>query len=154
MCSTEILIAVIDDDEPCRIAIQEALSVLGYCARGFASGDEFLATGDEGSYDCVITDIHMPGISGIDLKKLLVARGFAVPVITITARTDTGVVFEARDMLMDRLVAIKLAWRDPGTPSLILEARRCAAVRTGLAWFTSPRRSSCARTGSTARCCA
>lgn len=45
------------------------------------------------------------------------------------ARTDTGVVFEGRDMLLDRLVAIKLAWRDPGTPSMILEARRCAAVR-------------------------
>src|ERR1051325_8241465 len=45
------------------------------------------------------------------------------------ARTDTGVVFEARDMMLDRLVALKLAWRDPGMPSLILEARRCAAVR-------------------------
>ena len=45
------------------------------------------------------------------------------------ARTDTGVVFEARDMMIDRLVALKLAWRDPGLPSLILEARRCAAVR-------------------------
>jgi CheY-like chemotaxis protein len=45
------------------------------------------------------------------------------------ARTDTGVVFEARDMMIDRLVALKLAWRDAGMPSLILEARRCAAVR-------------------------
>lgn len=45
------------------------------------------------------------------------------------ARTETGVVYEARDMMIDRLVALKLAWRDPGTPSLILEARRCAAVR-------------------------
>jgi CheY-like chemotaxis protein len=45
------------------------------------------------------------------------------------ARTDTGIVFEARDMMIDRLVALKLAWRDPGMPSLILEARRCAAVR-------------------------
>lgn len=44
-------------------------------------------------------------------------------------RTDTGVVFEARDMMLDRAVAMKLAWRDPGMPSLILEARRCAAVR-------------------------
>ena len=44
-------------------------------------------------------------------------------------RTDTGVVFEARDMLLDRLVAFKLAWRDPGTPPLLSEARRCAAVR-------------------------
>lgn len=45
------------------------------------------------------------------------------------ARTDTGIVFEARDMILDRLVALKLAWRDPGMPSLILEAKRCAAVR-------------------------
>lgn len=45
------------------------------------------------------------------------------------ARTDTGVVYEARDMMIDRPVALKLAWRDPGAPSLILEARRCAAVR-------------------------
>jgi serine/threonine protein kinase len=45
------------------------------------------------------------------------------------ARTDTGVVFEARDMLLDRPVAVKLAWRDPGLPSLLAEARRCAAVR-------------------------
>ncbi len=44
-------------------------------------------------------------------------------------RTDSGVVFEARDMMIDRLVALKLAWRDPGMPSLLLEARRCAAVR-------------------------
>ncbi len=45
------------------------------------------------------------------------------------ARTETGIVFEARDMLLDRLVAFKLAWRDAGTPSLLPEARRCAAVR-------------------------
>ncbi len=45
------------------------------------------------------------------------------------ARTDTGVVFEARDMLLDRPVAFKLAWRDAGLPSLLSEARRCSAVR-------------------------
>jgi eukaryotic-like serine/threonine-protein kinase len=45
------------------------------------------------------------------------------------ARTETGIVHEARDMLLDRLVAIKLAWRDPGMPSLVPEARRCAQVR-------------------------
>jgi hypothetical protein len=49
------------------------------------------------------------------------------------ARTETGVVFEAHDMLLDRLVAFKLAWRDPGTPSLIVEARRCAAVQDSCA---------------------
>src|SRR3569623_2997992 len=48
-------------------------------------------------------------------------------------RTEDGVVFEARDMLLDRPVALKLAWRDPGTPSLLAEARRCAAVRDACA---------------------
>ena len=86
--STESLIAVIDDDEPCRTAIQESLSVLGYGVRGFATADEFLAIGHEGSYDCIITDIHMPGISGVELKRLLTARGFSVPVIMITASTE------------------------------------------------------------------
>ncbi len=45
------------------------------------------------------------------------------------ARADDGIVFEAKDMLLDRLLALKLAWRDPGLPSMIFEARRCAAVR-------------------------
>jgi serine/threonine protein kinase len=45
------------------------------------------------------------------------------------ARTDTGVVYDARDMHLDRHVAFKIAWRDPGTPPLTVEARRCAAVR-------------------------
>jgi serine/threonine protein kinase len=49
------------------------------------------------------------------------------------ARTDTGIVFDARDMLLDRQVAVKLAWRDPGLPSLLAEARRCAAVRDACA---------------------
>ena len=47
--------------------------------------------------------------------------------------TDTGIVFDARDMVLDRPVALKLAWRDPGTPPLIAEARRCAAVRDACA---------------------
>jgi serine/threonine-protein kinase len=44
-------------------------------------------------------------------------------------RVHTGAVFEAHDTMLDRLVALKLAWRDPGTPSLVSEARRCAALR-------------------------
>lgn len=44
------------------------------------------------------------------------------------ARTETGVVYEARDMLLDRAVALKIGWRDRGTPSMVAEARRCAAV--------------------------
>ena len=67
-----------------------------------------------------------------DSPDLPVAQGEVVASTYVIrseiARTDTGLVFEARDMMLDRLVAFKLAWRDPGMPSLILEARRCATV--------------------------
>ena len=92
--SKEPLIAVIDDDESFRTALVESLCSLGYGVRGFVSADEFVATGDIGPYDCIITDIHMPGMSGIDLKRLLIARDCRVPVIMITARTEPAL--EAR----------------------------------------------------------
>ena len=92
--SSEPLIAVIDDDEPFRTALVESLYSVGYRARGFASAEEFFAASGESSCDCVITDVHMPGMSGLDLLRLLVARDRRVPVIMITARGDPGL--EAR----------------------------------------------------------
>ena len=88
--SSELLIAVIDDDESFRTALVESLSSLGYGARGFASAEEFIAVDDAGSCDCVITDIRMPGMSEFDLKRLLAAGGFARPVIMVTARAEPG----------------------------------------------------------------
>jgi FixJ family two-component response regulator len=81
-------VAVIDDDDPFRTALVESLDSLAYRTCGYASADEFIATAGETSCDCVITDIHMPGTSGIDLKLLLSARGSTMPVIMITARSD------------------------------------------------------------------
>ena len=88
--SKEPLIAVIDDDEPFRLALVDSLCSLEYRARGFASAEEFLAASGENSCDCVITDIHMPGMSGLDLQRLLMARDRRVPVIMITARGEPG----------------------------------------------------------------
>ena len=92
--SRELLIAVIDDDEPFRTALVESLCSLGYGVHGFASAEEFFAVSGEGSCDCVITDIHMPGMSGLDLKRRLMARDWRVPVIMITARGEPAL--EAR----------------------------------------------------------
>jgi len=88
--SSEPLIAVIDDDEPFRTALVESLCSLGYRARGFASAEEFFTASGESPCDCVITDIHMPGTSGLDLQRLLMARDRRVPVIMITARGEPG----------------------------------------------------------------
>lgn len=88
MCDKEPVVAVIDDDEPFRTALVQSLHSLGYGVRGFATADEFAAVHGESACDCVITDIHMPGMSGLGLKRLLTARDCRVPVIMITARTE------------------------------------------------------------------
>jgi FixJ family two-component response regulator len=82
------LIAVVDDDESFRTALVESLASLGYKARGFGSGEEFIAAGAQGSCDCLITDIQMPGMSGFELRRLLIAQSCRMPVIMITARTE------------------------------------------------------------------
>ena len=82
------LIAVVDDDESFRPALVESLSSLGYGVRDFPSAEDLVASGSEMSYDCIITDIHLTGMSGIDLKSQLTRRGVNVPVIMITGRSD------------------------------------------------------------------
>ncbi len=89
-------IAVIDDDESFRSALVELLCSIECGAHGFASAEEFVAAGREDSYGCIITDIHMPGINGIELKQLLDSRDCRVPVIMITGRADPGL--ESRAM--------------------------------------------------------
>ena len=86
--SRELRIAVVDDDEPFRAALVESLGSLGYVPSGFDSAEQFVAADEALAWDCVITDIHMPGMSGIDLKRVLLVRGCKVPVIMITARSE------------------------------------------------------------------
>src|SRR5262249_24218739 len=73
-----------------RVALVDSLSSLGYGARGFASAEEFIAGDGTEPYDCIITDIHMPGMSGFDLMRRLVAHHSSVPMIMITALAEPG----------------------------------------------------------------
>ena len=86
--STERLIAVIDDDESFLAALVDSLSSLGYGARGFVSAEEFIAGDGTEPYDCIITDIHLIGMSGFDLVRRLLAHRSNVPVIMITAHAE------------------------------------------------------------------
>jgi FixJ family two-component response regulator len=90
------LIAVIDDDMSCRLALAESLRSLGYEAREFASAEEFIS-GDEDEFcDCVITDVHMPGMNGFELSRLLTTRDSPVPVIMMTALRGQGLESKAK----------------------------------------------------------
>lgn len=88
--SRDLEIAVIDDDESFRVALVESLSSLGYGADGYASAEDYIRAIEDKLFDCVVTDIHMPGTSGLDLMKLLAARGGTTPVVLITARSETN----------------------------------------------------------------
>ncbi len=86
----DTLISIIDDDESLRAALVGLVRSLGYRATGFACAEDFLAAGAAGLSAAIVTDIQMPGLSGIDLKERLTADGCGAPVIMITARSEPG----------------------------------------------------------------
>ena len=86
-----LFISIVDDDESVREAIKRLVRSLGYNACTFASADEFLKSEQVHDTSCVITDLHMPGLSGIDLQDRLIAQGDRIPIIFITAYPEENV---------------------------------------------------------------
>ena len=82
------MISIVDDDESVREATKGLVRSLGYNAATFASAEEFLSSDCVRDTSCVIADVQMAGLSGIDLQQQLVAQGLALPVILITAFPD------------------------------------------------------------------
>jgi FixJ family two-component response regulator len=82
------LISIVDDDEPVREAINALVSSLGYDAVKFSSAEEFLNSDRLNNTSCLITDVRMPGLSGVDLQRRLIAQGYTMPIIFVTAFTD------------------------------------------------------------------
>jgi FixJ family two-component response regulator len=78
-------ISVIDDDPSVRVATDNLLRSLGYIVHTFVSADEFLQSADFKNTSCVIADVQMPGMSGLELQAFLLAREYHVPLIFITA---------------------------------------------------------------------
>jgi FixJ family two-component response regulator len=85
------VIAIVDDDESVRIATQSLVRSLGFTAYTFASAEEFLQSRHVKECSCVITDVQMPGLSGVDLQTRLGAEGRGTPVILMTAFADQAV---------------------------------------------------------------
>lgn len=82
------VIAVVDDDEAMRDALSELLQVLSMDCRTFERAESFLAAYSPGTFDCLISDLRMPGMSGMGLIRELKARGSRLPVIVITSSTE------------------------------------------------------------------
>lgn len=81
-------IAVVDDDESVREALIGLLRSAGFGAETYASAEEFLRSGSLEETECLILDVRMPGIGGVELRRYLELAGLDIPVIFITAHGD------------------------------------------------------------------
>lgn len=95
MTTRGALIAIVDDDEPVRISLLGLIRSLGYVASSFPSAQAFLDSAERDRAACVVTDLQMPGMSGLDLQKRLIVDGRGPPVIIITAFPEERLKAEA-----------------------------------------------------------
>jgi len=82
------IVSIIDDDQDVRQAVQRLMRSRGFATRTFASAEEFLRSPSLHETACVLTDIQMPGMTGIDLHDVMLKQGPRLPVIFLTAFPD------------------------------------------------------------------
>jgi FixJ family two-component response regulator len=89
------IVSIVDDDDLMRSALQGLLKSFGVSAQAFASAEEFLTSGQQHATACLIADIRMPGISGLELQAKLNAEYCRIPTIFITAHGDAKMRMQA-----------------------------------------------------------
>ncbi len=90
-------IALLDDEAPVRVALGRLLRLANYEVLAYASGEEFLAALDDCVPDCAVLDVHLPGLTGIQVQQRLQSGAVRFPVVFITASEDAAVDRDARE---------------------------------------------------------
>jgi FixJ family two-component response regulator len=93
--SSSQLVAIVDDDRSVQSALKDLMESAGLSARCFGSAEEFLESDERNQTACLVTDIRMPGMSGLELQAKLKAEGSRIPIIFITAHDDAKMKMEA-----------------------------------------------------------
>lgn len=88
MTSARSLVSVVDDDQSVRESLPELLREFGFASSAFASAEEFLASRDLARTQCLVLDIAMPGMTGLELQQELGRRPTKIPIVFITAQWD------------------------------------------------------------------
>ena len=82
------LIAIVDDDDALRNSLDNLLRSVGFRAQGFSSAEAFLRSDQARETACLILDVRMPGMNGLELQRQIVAANWQFPIIFITSHTD------------------------------------------------------------------
>jgi FixJ family two-component response regulator len=82
------LISIVDDDDSIRNSLYNLIRSLGFGVQGFSSAEAFLNSNQPGDTACLILDVRMPGMSGLDLQRQLIAIDRQIPIIFITSHAD------------------------------------------------------------------
>ncbi len=113
------VIAIVDDDEPLREALASVLKAGGFFPRTFASAEQFLACDDCDNTACLILDVRLPGMSGIELQKQLSNTNRRIPIVFVTAHGNDSL----RDSLL-RAGAAAFLYKPVRSDALLREIRR------------------------------
>jgi FixJ family two-component response regulator len=82
------LISIVDDDQPFRESMRKLVTLMGYTVETFPSAGDFLASRLVSETACLVADIHMPEMTGVELYERLIKLGYAIPTILVTAYPD------------------------------------------------------------------
>jgi FixJ family two-component response regulator len=105
MLKRKTIVAVVDDDPGMLLAAAHLLDARGFAHKVFASAEDFLESGAVTEVDCLLLDIHLGGMSGIDLQRQLRASGSKLPIILMTALDDAA--FSDRVLMADYVTCLR-----------------------------------------------
>jgi FixJ family two-component response regulator len=84
------LISIVDDDDALRNSLDDLIRSIGFRTQGFPSADAFLSSNQACDTACLILDVRMPGMNGLELQRQMVAANWRIPIIFITSHADDG----------------------------------------------------------------
>ena len=123
MLSEQFLISIVDDDESFRDSMRRLVKSLGYSGAVYASAAEFLASPRLAVTDCLVADIHMPEMSGVELYRRLIGTGQEIPTILVTAYPD--------DCVQEQMLSegVRCYLRKPLEEAVLIDCLHSAVAR-------------------------
>jgi FixJ family two-component response regulator len=125
--SQQSLISIVDDDQPFRESLRRLIASLGYGVATFPSAAAFLSSPRIAATDCLVADVHMPDMTGVELHEHLRKAGHAIPTILVTAYPDD----EVEQRMLS--VGVECYLRKPFDEAVLIDCLRLAVARQSMA---------------------